>query len=164
MVIQDVSRLLVPSAKNLAIYGDRHLNILIENVNEAWIESIPVEGPRPQPDYSVEFKRSAFTDKQLHKLGPLIGSVFDTLYFVATYRMYFPFLTCEVKCGAAALDIADRQNAHSMTIAVKSVVELYRAVKRERKLDREILAFSISHDYRSVRIYSHYAVIDNNQN
>ena len=21
--------------------------------------------------------------------------------------MYFPFLTCEVKCGAAALDIAD---------------------------------------------------------
>jgi len=24
-----------------------------------------------------------------------------------TYDMYFPFLTCEVKCGAAALDIAD---------------------------------------------------------
>ena len=24
---------------------------------------------------------------------------------------YFPFLTGEVKCGAAALDIADRQNA-----------------------------------------------------
>lgn len=163
MVVQDVSRLLVPSAKNLAIYGDRHLDILIENVNEAWTESIPVEGPRPQPDYSVGFRRSAFTDKQLHKLGPLIGSVFDTSYFVATYRMYFPFLTCEVKCGAAALDIADRQNAHSMTIAVRSVVELYRAVKRERELDREILAFSISHDHRSVRIYGHYAVIDNNQ-
>jgi hypothetical protein len=32
---------------------------------------------------------------------------------MATWRMYFPFFTCEVKCGAAALDIADRQNAHS---------------------------------------------------
>ncbi|KAI9698636.1 MAG: hypothetical protein M1836_003745 [Candelina mexicana] len=159
MVVQDVSRLLVPSAKNLAIYGDRHLDILLENVNEAWTESIPVEGPRPQPDYSVGFRRSAFTDEQLHKLDPLVGSVFDTSFFVATYQMYFPFLTCEVKCGAAALDIADRQNAHSMTIAVRSVIELYRAVKREKELDREILAFSISHDHRSVRIYGHYPVI-----
>lgn len=74
--------------------------------------------------------------------------------------MYFPFFTCEVKCGAAALDIADRQNAHSMTVAVRGVVELYRAVKREKELHREILAFSISHDHSSVRIYGHYAVID----
>ncbi|KAL8658844.1 MAG: hypothetical protein Q9202_007409 [Teloschistes flavicans] len=163
MVVQDVSRLLVPSAKNLAIYGDRHLDILIENVNEAWTESIPVEGPRPQPDYSVGFRRSAFTDERLYKLGSLVGSVFDTSFFVATYRMYFPFLTCEVKCGAAALDVADRQNAHSMTIAVRSVVELYKAVKREKELNQEILAFSISHDHRSVRIYGHYAVVDDNQ-
>ncbi|KAF7506537.1 hypothetical protein GJ744_011683 [Endocarpon pusillum] len=74
--------------------------------------------------------------------------------------MYFPFLTCEVKCGAAALDIADRQNVHSMTIAVRSVVELYRAIEREKEFNREILAFSISHDHRSVRIYGHYPVID----
>lgn len=160
MIIQDVTRLLVPSAKNLAIYGDRHLDILIENVNEAWTGSIPVEGPRPQPDYSVGFRRSAFTDAQLHKLDPFIGSVFDTSFFVATYRMYFPFFTCEVKCGAAALDIADRQNAHSMTIAARSIVELYKAVNREKELDREILAFSISHDHRSVRIYGHYPVMD----
>ena len=163
MIVQDVSRLLVPSAKNLAIYGDRHLDVLIENVNEGWTGSIPIEGPRPQPDYSVGFRRSAFTEKQLSRLDPLIGSVFDTSFFVATYRMYFPFLTCEVKCGAAALDVADRQNAHSMTIAVRSVVELYRAVKREKELSQEILAFSISHDHRTIRIYGHYAVIDNNK-
>ena len=159
MIIQDVSRLLVPSAKNLAIYGERHLDHLIENVNEGWTGSIPVEGPRPQPDYSVGFRRSAFTEEQLKKLDPLIGTVFDTSFFVATYRMYFPFLTCEVKCGAAALDIADRQNAHSMTVAVRAVVELYRAVKREKELSQEILAFSISHDHRSVRIYGHYPII-----
>ena len=44
---------------------------------------------------------------------------------MATYYMYFPFLTCEVKCGAAALDVADRQNAHSMTLAVRGIVELF---------------------------------------
>ncbi len=48
--------------------------------------------------------------------------------------MYFPFLTCEVKFGAAALDVADRQNAHSMTLAVRGVVELFRLKKREREL------------------------------
>jgi len=158
-VIQDISRLIVPSAETLATYGATHLDHLIEGVNEAWMGSIPVEGPKPQPDYSVGFRRSAFTDEQLKKLDPLIGSVFDTSFFVATYRMYFPFLTCEVKCGAAALDVADRQNAHSMTVAVRGVVELYRAVKREKELHREILAFSISHDHSTVRIYGHYAII-----
>ncbi|KAL9104366.1 MAG: hypothetical protein Q9163_000666 [Psora crenata] len=158
-VIQDIARLIVPSAETLATYGATHLKHLIESVNEGWTASIPVEGPRPQPDYSVGFRRSAFTDEQLKKLDPLIGSVWDTSLFVATYRMYFPFLTCEVKCGAAALDIADRQNAHSMTVAVRALVELFRSVKREKELDREILAFSLSHDHRSVRIYGHYPVI-----
>ena len=160
MVIQDIARLIVPSAQNLAIRGATHLKHLVESVNEGWRGSIPVEGPRPQPDYSVGFRRSAFTDEQLYRLDPIIGTVFDTSFFVATYRMYFPFLTCEVKCGAAALDIADRQNAHSMTVAVRAVVELFRLVKREKELHREILAFSISHDHRTVRIYGHYPVIE----
>jgi hypothetical protein len=74
--------------------------------------------------------------------------------------MYFPFLACEIKCGAAALDVADWQNAHSMTLAVRAVVELFRLVKREKEIYWEILAFSVSHDHRLVRIYGHYAVID----
>jgi len=37
---------------------------------------------------------------------------------MATYYMYFLFLTCEVKCSAAAHDIADQQNAHSVTLVV----------------------------------------------
>ncbi|KAL2048740.1 hypothetical protein ABVK25_010992 [Lepraria finkii] len=47
-----------------------------------------------------------------------------------------------------------------MTVAVRALVELFRSVKREKELDREILAFSISQDYRSVRIYSYYPVIE----
>jgi len=162
MIIQDITRLIVPSAQNLVIYGATHLNHLYESVNEGWNSVIPFHGTRPQPDYSVGFGRSAFTEEQLKKLEPFVGEIGSKAltYFMATTRMYFPFLTCEVKCGAAALDVADRQNAHSMTVAVKGVVELYRAVKREKELHREILAFSFSHDHRSVRIYGHYAIIE----
>jgi hypothetical protein len=82
---------------------------------------------------------------------------------MATYHMYFPFLTCKVKCGAAALDIANRQNAHSMTMLVRGVIKLFRLVKREKELHQEILGFSISHDHRTVRIYGHYLIIDGNK-
>jgi len=76
-----------------------------------------------------------------------MGELTDTSFFMATYLMYFPFLTCELKCSAAALDIADRQNAYSMTMAVRGIIELFRLVKRENELYQEILAFSPSHDH-----------------
>jgi hypothetical protein len=159
-VIQDIARLLVPSAQSLAVQGAKHLRCLIESVNEGWNNSIPITKTRPQPDYSVGFRRSAFTEDQLQKLQPFVGDLFDSSFFMGTWYMYFPFFSSEVKCGASALDVADRQNAHSMTLAVRGVVELFRLVKSERVLHREILAFSISHDHRSVRIYGHYPVID----
>ena len=161
-VIRDISQLIVPSAEILAIRGANTLKILIESVNEGWNNSMPLTGTRPQPDYSVGFKREAFTKDQLDKLSPFIGDFItgDQSYFMATYYMYFPFLTCEVKCGAAALRIAERQNAHSMTLAVRAIVELFRLVGREMELHREILAFSISHNDTSVGIYGHYPVID----
>ncbi|KAF2000645.1 hypothetical protein P154DRAFT_192223 [Amniculicola lignicola CBS 123094] len=161
-VVQDITRLIVPSAETLATFGAKTLEVLVESVNEGWNNSIPLTGTRPQPDYSVGFKRTAFSTEQREKLAPFIGNFIagDQSFFMATYYMYFPFLTCEVKCGAAALEIADRQNAHSMTLAVRAVVELFRLVKREDEIHQEILAFSVSHDHQSVRIYGHYAVID----
>jgi hypothetical protein len=162
MVVRDISQLITPSAQTLATYSATNLDHLIESVNEGWNCAEPFYGPRPQPDYSVGFGRSAFTDDQLEKLKPFVDEVPDTFtsHFMATWQMYFPFLTCEVKCGAAALDVADRQNAHSMTLAVRGVVELFRMVKREKELHREILAFSVSHDHRTIRIYGHYPVLD----
>ncbi|KAI9759188.1 MAG: hypothetical protein M1835_000442 [Candelina submexicana] len=164
MVIRDIGLLIVPSAQTLATYGATHLNHLYETTNEGWnsVFSFPLHRTRPQPDFSVGFGRSAFTQEQLNKLKPFVGGPGSKVitYFMATTRMYFPFFTCEVKCGAAALDIADRQNAHSMTVAVRALVELFRSVKREKELDREILTFSISHDHTAVRIYGHYPVIE----
>ena len=43
---------------------------------------------------------------------------------------------------------------------MRAIVELFRYVGREKELDREILAYSISHDHCAVRIYGHYPVIE----
>ncbi|KAK5312409.1 hypothetical protein LTR93_011353 [Exophiala xenobiotica] len=157
-LIQDIAQLIVPSAETLATFGAQHLEKLTESVNEGWNNSIPVTKKRPQPDYSVGSKRSAFTDDQLKKLQPFVGDLTDNS-FMGTWYMYFPFFSIEVECAAAALDVADRQNAHSMTLAVRGVVELFRLVKREKELHREVIPFSISHDNETVRIYGHYPVI-----
>ena len=162
MIVRDITPLICPSAQVLRILGAKHLNLLYESVNEAWSNMIQYEGTLPQPDYSVGFGRSAFTEEQLDKLKPFVGEPgFKVItYFMATTRIYFPFLTCEVKCGAAALDFADRQNAQSMSVALRALVVLFRYVKREKELHREILAFSVSHDHTAVRIYGHYPVIE----
>ncbi|KAL6405710.1 hypothetical protein AUP68_10847 [Ilyonectria robusta] len=72
-IIQDISRLIVPSAETFALRA-RDLRHLAESVNEGWNNSIPLTGTRPQPDYSVGFKREAFTDHQLAKLSPFLES------------------------------------------------------------------------------------------
>ncbi len=158
---QDFSRLIVPSAETLSL-RNKELGILTESVNEGWNNSIPLTGIRPQPDYSVAFRREAFTGDQLAKLSPFIGDFLagDLSFFMGTYYMYFPFLSCEVKCGAAAIDVADRQNAHTMALAARGIVELFRLVHREGEVHRQVLSFSVSHDHRSVRIYGYYPVID----
>ena len=160
-VIQDIGRLLMPSPETLTMFGATHLKHLIETVNESWIKSIPlVKGPRPQPDFAVGLKSSAFTPDQLKKLQPSVGDWQTTSRLMATDEMYFPFLTAEVKCGNEALNIADRQNAHSAAVAANAVVELYRLVSRQDELHQRILTFSVSHDHQAVRIYGHYVLIN----
>lgn len=161
-VIRDISQLIVPSAEVLATYGATELECLIESTNEGWNNSVPLTKTRPQPDYSVGFRREAFSDEQLAKLAPFIGNWLggDQSFFMATYYMFFPFLAGEVKCGATALDVADRQNAHSMAMAARAVFELFRLVGREAEVDRQILSFSVSHDHRAVRIYGYYPVME----
>ena len=42
---------------------------------------------------------------------------------------------------------------------MRGIVELLCAVNREDEVNRKILAFSVSHDQQSVRIYGHYPMI-----
>ncbi len=67
---------------------------------------------------------------------------------------------CEVKCGENGLNIVDRQNAHSASMAVNAIVELYRAVSRIMERHQKILYFSISHHHTLVKFYGHYALIE----
>ena len=160
-VLRDITPLIVPSAETLYVLGNENCKLLVESTTERWSNSIPVTASLPQPDYAVGFQYEAFSDDKV-KLAPYIGDYIagDLSYFMATYSMCFPFLTCEVKCSGGGLDIADCQNAHSMTLAVRAVVELFRVVGRQDEIDRQILAFSISHDAKSVRMYGHYPVLE----
>jgi len=146
-IIQDVGQLLIPSSETLMALDIKDLCVLIKSVNEGWNNSIPITTTHSQPDFSVGFERSMFSDDQLSKLQPLLSDPLYLSYFRATYYMYFSVLMCKVKCGATGLNIADQQNAHSMTLTVRGIVELFKLVKKKNTLHRELLTFSISHDH-----------------
>lgn len=157
-VTQDISRLIVPSAETLAL-DHKRLSALIESVKEEWDSSIPLTDTHPQPDYAVGFRQEAFEEDQLAKLAPFTGNYMtrDQSFFLGTYYMYFPFVAYEMKHGH---QFAERKNAETMTVAIRGVVELFRAVEREKEIDRRILGFSISHDQSYIKIHGHYPVID----
>ena len=161
-VIQDIARLLVPSAETLARLSEKRFNIFVESVNEGWDNCFPLTDPRPQPDYAAGFGSSALGDSRITKLRWLVGDE-PYLYqscLMATRYMYFPFLTSETKCGTAGLELADRQNAHSMGIAVKAIVIIFVLAGKHMELHRRILTFSISHNHETVRLHGWYIIID----
>ncbi|KAF7854696.1 hypothetical protein EAF04_010265 [Stromatinia cepivora] len=170
-VVRDIAQLIVPSAEILADRGAEHLEILQETINACWLNSYTFinpfgscPGPRPQPDFGLGFKPEAFSLEQLQKLQIFIGDPStDSSWIAATYNMYLPFLSSEVKCGASGIDTADRQNAHTQSVILRGLHALFRLVGRENELHREINGFSISHDDMFVRIWGHYVVIDGNE-
>jgi hypothetical protein len=161
IVFRDITPLITPSAEHCYRFGSAHLEHVREDLNTLWTKCICLaEGPRPKPDFAVGLKESVFTQEEYEKLIPYIGGSKETCYVKVTNDIFFPFLMCEVKCGEVGLDIADRQNAHSASIAVNAIVQLYKAVKLQGEVNRKVLAFSISHDNQTVRIYGHYPIID----
>jgi hypothetical protein len=47
-----------------------------------------------------------------------------------------------------------------MTLAVGGIAEPFRPANRAEELHLEVLAFSVSHDHETVRIYGHFPVIE----
>lgn len=150
-VIQDVGRLYVPSVQTLAKIGEKRFGVFVESVNEGWDCCYSLIDPRPQPDYAVGFGRAGLSEARINKLHPLIKDdpTFQSNH-KATYYMYFPFFSTEVKCGTSGLVVADRQNGHTMGVSVHSIVSLYRLAGKELELHNTPIAFSISHDHRMV--------------
>lgn len=54
-IVQDIGRLIVPSAETLSILETLKLRVLTESVDEGWNSSIPVTKIRPPPDYAVGY-------------------------------------------------------------------------------------------------------------
>ncbi|KAK5069076.1 hypothetical protein LTR70_010755 [Exophiala xenobiotica] len=153
----DLHPRLVPSAEVLALQHPHEFENLVEGHNDRWLDAVVFFRKLPQPDRTVAYPLSAFTEAERRKLGlvPECASLFTT-----RDGMMFPFFTCEVKCGKEALAIADRANTNSMTIALRAVVELHRQAGDVMGVHRKILGFSISHDDGIVRIYGHYPEIE----
>jgi len=83
---------------------------------------------------------SAFDDDEIEKLKSYTTPG-KTLF---TGKLYFPFVIYEVKCGENGLNIADRQNAYSASIAVNTIIELYRAVSRVIEAIKRFLVFNLT--------------------
>ncbi|KAF2839059.1 hypothetical protein M501DRAFT_992055 [Patellaria atrata CBS 101060] len=97
---------------------ERNATKIIQDISRSIVpsaESLP-------PHYSVGFNWEAFTREQSEEFTPFNGDDLEQSLFTATHYVYFPFFACEV-CGITSLNITDRQNAHSMTLAVRVTVE-----------------------------------------
>jgi hypothetical protein len=176
-VQRDILPLLVPCASLLYLHDRiiqcRYLSVKIQ---AGWTKITPLAGPLPIPDYVVGLKPSAFRRNEILQLQTYSAPNKATLF---RDGLYFPFLICEVsigslyyiiqtydflkiKCGEQGLSIAERQTMHVASVAANAIVQLFRdrAVSRAEELNREILVFSISHDYAKVKVHGHYARIE----
>jgi hypothetical protein len=149
--------LIAPSAELIALRGDKELDILCESANEIWTYSQQLLQYQPQPSYSVGFKALAFTELQFTKVTEFFEDrcTSETSPIMGTSHMFFPCFSCEI----GSFEITRRQNTHNVTIGMRAVVDLFRGVKREAEVHRQILAFSISHDSCEAEIVAHYPVI-----
>lgn len=160
MVNREITPLIIPSLRHLYYGGANDLEHVVDEINAGWYDQCMLEGPRLRPDLAVGLFPSAFTELELEKLKRY-RSVDN--WTQVTSQMFFPFLMCEVKCGRGGLDVADRQNMHSCSVAVRAVLRIeqeadkYRPEKKLESLNGQVLVFSVSHDQEDARLYGHYA-------
>ncbi len=161
VVVRQITKFIVPPVEFLIEHGAAHFSYLTGNIDQLWTHCVPWRWTthRPQPDYTAGFNETAFPDLSRERLVAFkLPRAAGASYVLATRDVYFPFLTCEFMPPMQSLDIADLQNAHSMSIAVYGVVSLLGRSGREQTVNRQILGFSVSHNDKYVRIYGHYPV------
>ena len=163
IVNRDITLLIIPSIRLRYYCGASHLEHVVDEVNANWYSQCVLEGPQLRPDLAIGLLPSTFTKEEIEKLKRYT-SVNNWTH--VTPQMLFPFLMCEVKCGREGLDVADRQNMHSCSVAVRALLRIeqeadkYRQEKKKAEsLSGQVLVFSISHDQQDARLYGHYAIV-----
>ena len=114
-------------------------------------------GPWPKPDFVAGISPSAFTREEKEKLKINHTSACHNLF---PENMYYPFLLCEVKGSDRPIQEAERQARHNASIAARAVIQLYRKISSAELLNRNILAISVSHNNTTVKIFGHFAQIE----
>lgn len=159
-LVKNMHSHLFPAPELLALRGhDEFKGLgLIEGCDDIWLRAIfPSYGKCPQPDSTIAFKWENFSREELRKLGITIGLPSK---YMARDDMFFPFITREAKCDKQPLEIADRQNVYSMSVALEGVIDLFRRAGRLEKLNGKALGLSMSYDNDTVRMYAHHVVIN----
>lgn len=82
-VIRAIAGLIVPSAEILSLRREIDSKTPIEGFNEGWNATHPITPVHPQPDFSVGYRRAAFTEHQLDKIRPILG---DSITQVSLFR------------------------------------------------------------------------------
>lgn len=90
----------MPLVELLYLRGCHHLEHLTEELDAEWTKCSSFAGPQPKPDFCVGLMSSAFTEEEILELKSYTAPNRATL---VTEHLYFPFLTCQAKCGEQAL-------------------------------------------------------------
>ncbi|KAL4879506.1 hypothetical protein BJY04DRAFT_193619 [Aspergillus karnatakaensis] len=184
-LIHLVRDLLFPSPDIAVRNGDVQFKWLEERLAESWACSVPFDDqgpglaarflqglpgveyhvPLPQPDHTVGFNKNAFTSDQMANLQRYID-YYSISHFKGPNGIFFPFFTTEIKQKPRTLAMADLQNAHSMTVGMRGVVELYRRVhpNKVKELNGKVIGFSISLSPDQASLHAHFPVVDEQHN
>ena len=157
-LVKNMHSHLFPAPELLALRGHAEFKNLglIEGCDDIWLRAIfPSYGKCPQPDSTIAFKWENFSREEIRKLGITIGLPSK---YLARDDMFFPFITREAKSDRQPLEVADRQNVYSMSVALEGVVDLFRRVGRLEDLNGKALGLSMSYDNDTVRMYAHHVV------
>lgn len=164
-VVHSLHDFVCPSAEALGIVNrsNRTLRIryklLIDAMNDGWEPGFVrfPDLPKPQPDFCVGFAWEAFSSAQQEMIK---HATRNGRKFSSTATMFFPFLACEAKSSKEPILSAVHQNAHTLTLAVMAVVELFRGAGIQGSIHRKILGFSIAYDPQGAQVFGHYPVMN----
>nr|POE59393.1 hypothetical protein CFP56_24662 [Quercus suber] len=149
--VRDVQPHVMPSLELLHAQCHAGLQHIAEGVDAHWTKCTFLCGPKSKPDVNHGLSRFVFTAQEREKL--------TSNNTCACQGMMFPFYLCEPKCFDKSIEKSELQALHSASVASNAVTELYKKFSAADELHRHILAFSMSHNQRVVKIFAHFALV-----
>lgn len=131
------------------------LEHIAEGVDAQWTKCTSLCGLRSKPNATQGVSRFVFTPQEREKL--------TSNNTCACERMMFPFYICEAKCFDTSIEESKLQALHGASVVSNTVIELYQKIGAAKELHKRILAFSVSYNQRLVKIFGHFALIDDNK-